>query len=359
MARIDNLTNFLNDVASAIKAKRDYESTQKISASDFDTEILSISTSNNQHITITENGTYTPSGNYTGFDEVIVNVDSIPEGIFIQEETPTKTTSEATWFKYMSGTKASTIIPLNAGSGEANSGSTKKWYYGASSMTYFTWQTILNNLTSEQIDKFDSFAYHFVYNYNVNGRGQRINHYIVATNTVYRDNPNWIKIPSGEEYMIIENSSSVQYKTDGLTVLYYYYDMLYIVEPIYMQDGTTIGWASTLPTAPEDGLNIIVDATHKYILYVNKSNTWTKILDTSNADATASNILLGKTAFVNNTKLTGTMPNNGELNYTPSTEAQTIPTGYTSGGTIAAVTMSDEDYNNALELSEQILGGEE
>lgn len=37
------------------------------------------------------------------------------------------------------------------------------------------------------------------------------------------------------------------------------------------------------------------------------------------------------------TKITGTMPNNGELNITPSTTQQTIPAGYTSGGTVAAV----------------------
>ena len=36
----------------------------------------------------------------------------------------------------------------------------------------------------------------------------------------------------------------------------------------------------------------------------------------------------------------GTMPNNGALNYTPSTSQQIIPAGYTSGGTIAAVTSS-------------------
>ena len=32
---------------------------------------------------------------------------------------------------------------------------------------------------------------------------------------------------------------------------------------------------------------------------------------------------------------TGTMPNNGTLNYTPNTTQQTIPAGYTSGGTVA------------------------
>lgn len=38
------------------------------------------------------------------------------------------------------------------------------------------------------------------------------------------------------------------------------------------------------------------------------------------------------------TPLVGTMPNNGQLNYTPTTSQQTIPEGYTSGGNIAAVT---------------------
>ena len=40
----------------------------------------------------------------------------------------------------------------------------------------------------------------------------------------------------------------------------------------------------------------------------------------------------------------GTMPDNGELNYTPSIEEQKIPGGYTSGGTISAVTF-DIDSN--------------
>lgn len=51
----------------------------------------------------------------------------------------------------------------------------------------------------------------------------------------------------------------------------------------------------------------------------------------------------------------GTMPNNGELNYTPSTSQQTIPAGYTSGGTIEAVSMSEEDIENAITQAEDIL----
>lgn len=52
-------------------------------------------------------------------------------------------------------------------------------------------------------------------------------------------------------------------------------------------------------------------------------------------------IINGKLAYNElHQQLIGTMPNNGQLNYTPSTSQQTIPAGYTSGGTIGAVTSS-------------------
>lgn len=110
MARINNLTNFLTDVASAIKTKKGSETS--IPAANFDTEILSlpsggtyqtksININNNgnynllpdtgydamsevtisvaispnlQDLTLTQNGTYSAGQGYDGIGQVIVNV---------------------------------------------------------------------------------------------------------------------------------------------------------------------------------------------------------------------------------------------------------------------------------------------
>lgn len=84
-------------------------------------------------------------------------------------------------------------------------------------------------------------------------------------------------------------------------------------------------------------------------------------IDTSKGTITSGDILEGKIAYSNGNKLTGAMPNNGELNITPSKEPQSIPAGYTSGGTVGAIdysnTLSPTEYDNCLQLSNSILNG--
>lgn len=78
--------------------------------------------------------------------------------------------------------------------------------------------------------------------------------------------------------------------------------------------------------------------------------------NTEDSDTNSSNVLLDKIAYSKYGKIQGSMPNNGELNYEVSTSEQTIPEGYTSGGTIAASPLTNGEYNECLEVTQEILG---
>ena len=91
----------------------------------------------------------------------------------------------------------------------------------------------------------------------------------------------------------------------------------------------------------------VTPSTGKVLSQVTVAAIPSNYIDTSEGDATASDILSGKIAFVGGLKVTGTMPDNGSVAGTMdglTTTSVTIPAGYTSGG---AVSLTD-DIKQAL-----------
>lgn len=85
----------------------------------------------------------------------------------------------------------------------------------------------------------------------------------------------------------------------------------------------------------------------------------TTLHNTTSTTASNVDILVGKTVYANGEKITGTMPNNGTLTYTPSDDAQTIPAGYVSGGTVLEADVTSLlEYKKCLNVSNEILGNE-
>ena len=75
-----------------------------------------------------------------------------------------------------------------------------------------------------------------------------------------------------------------------------------------------------------------------------------KFFDTTSADFAAGDLLSGKTGFGSSGSVSGSMTNNGATGGTISTVAgtYTIPSGYTSGGTVSLSGVTDCVAGNIL-----------
>lgn len=98
---------------------------------------------------------------------------------------------------------------------------------------------------------------------------------------------------------------------------------------------------------PTKSTQTVVPTSGKVLSKVTVNPIPSNYIDTTDADAVASNILDGKFAYVNGVKIEGTMPNNGNQTKTINgltVTSVSIPAGYTSGGTVSLTS----DIENSL-----------
>jgi len=102
------------------------------------------------------------------------------------------------------------------------------------------------------------------------------------------------------------------------------------------RDGTNIISIEELFTSVSNGKTNIAAAITDMGQSASGSDTFDQLATairniSTDATASASNILSGKTAYSGGSKITGTMPNRGAYNITPGTSNKYIPAGYHNG----------------------------
>lgn len=110
-------------------------------------------------------------------------------------------------------------------------------------------------------------------------------------------------------------------------------------------EGTVAITLEEKAVTPTKSAQTITPASGKVLSKVNVAAIPDNFIDTTDADALAGEILIGKTAYVDTKKVTGTMANNGDVTGTidgMTATSITIPAGYTTGGTISLTTDIEE-----------------
>lgn len=101
----------------------------------------------------------------------------------------------------------------------------------------------------------------------------------------------------------------------------------------------------TKTATPTKASQTIKPSTGKVLSQVTVAAIPAEYITTTDADATAADILDGKTAYVDSVKVEGAMTNNGDTSATMdglTTTSVTIPAGYTSGGTVSLTSDIEE-----------------
>lgn len=136
------------------------------------------------------------------------------------------------------------------------------------------------------------------------------------------------------------NNGTVSKTLDATTITYT------IPKGYHSGTGTVKITLETKTVTPTKSAQEITPATGKVLSKVTVNPIPDNYIDTTDADATAENILVDKTAYVGGAKVTGTMANNGAVSKTLDTttgnQSYTVPKGYHSGTGAVSIVLEEK-----------------
>lgn len=385
MARVDNLENFLTDVAGAIREKKGTQ--DQIPAENFDTEIKSITSGLD-----TSDATATASdiialktayadgvkiaGNLPDPETLYFDVSQLPnaanagkgviqsvfdistEEVSFNFQNPYIATDKGFTFKTIGGISklpysnvSIVIVQLNSQNFYAILFESSSMFITPRGVGWPCWYGGKANLIDSTVK-----VYHYQNNDWVldTSKSQTISDN-VARKTDY---PDWsFEDVFGTRIYFSGKGGHDSFTNSVIGTSYEVFDY-YSSESSSFYNKSFDVTDATPPNISNLTLNEVVQRNiyNGLDVYYSDKTSWSKIASSSkNANATTSDILDGKTAYKNNVKITGTMPNNGTLTYTPTEKSQTIPAGYTSGGKVNPMDVTTSTiYKQAIAILKDI-----
>lgn len=129
-----------------------------------------------------------------------------------------------------------------------------------------------------------------------------------------------------------------------------------IPQGYHSSSGTVSITTETKSVTPTKSKQTVSPTSGKVLSSVSVEAIPSQYITTTDATAIKTDILSGKTAYVNGSKVTGTMTNNGAISSTMDgidVKSVTVPAGYTSGGTVSLDNTIDDEVNTQADLLAQ------